>query len=304
MNRIWGIPLPGFMRWRLARLQEKLRPERGFLKHYRIRRGRLCVEYFSVTNNGFFSNCSTVLADILRSRRRFMWVDKINLSKSMYLYKNDPSIDIYDSYFSVPNSPPKLRYMHFDAWDIHEEFRKFDLAAFHELATHFFSPSLAVQNYVKKMATAINLDPENTIAVYYRGTDKHSEITIPAFQEYDVAVETIDQKYSKNLSILIQTDQQEAREYFLSRYRDRVIYFSDLPVSTGDKGIHLQDYQNTFKISPEQLAMGMLSSVLQMARCKHVVTSSGNVGFWIAIYRGNANELYQYNAKGQLVMPG
>jgi hypothetical protein len=33
------------------------------------------------------------------------------------------------------------------------------------------------------------------------------------------------------------------------------------------------------------------------------VTTSGNVGAWIAIYRGNTDNLYQFDSNGDLIEP-
>lgn len=45
----------------------------------------------------------------------------------------------------------------------------------------------------------------------------------------------------------------------------------------------------------------MLAAVLAMASCDSVLTHTGNVGAWTAIYRGSAHNLYQFDAAGALL---
>jgi hypothetical protein len=45
----------------------------------------------------------------------------------------------------------------------------------------------------------------------------------------------------------------------------------------------------------------MMAATLILSRCAHVVTYSGNVGAWIAIYRGSAANVHQFDSNGELV---
>ncbi len=47
----------------------------------------------------------------------------------------------------------------------------------------------------------------------------------------------------------------------------------------------------------------MMAAAIILSRCAYVITHTGNVGAWIAIYRGTSKNLYQFDANAQLQMP-
>ena len=56
-------------------------------------------------------------------------------------------------------------------------------------------------------------------------------------------------------------------------------------------------------MSRKDLAKRMIAITIILSKCAYVITSTGNVGAWISIYRGTASNLYQFDANAQLRAP-
>jgi hypothetical protein len=105
------------------------------------------------------------------------------------------------------------------------------------------------------------------------------------------------------MDIFLQTDTLAVQLAFRDHFGARVRIYEGLPAVDGSVGIHMMDVKQAFGLSPQDLGIRMMASVLLMSRCHHVVTTSGNVGAWIAFYRGNTQRLYQFDGDGRLVEP-
>ena len=56
-------------------------------------------------------------------------------------------------------------------------------------------------------------------------------------------------------------------------------------------------------MSRKDLAKRMIAITIILSKCAYVITSTGNVGAWIAIYRGTPSNLYQFDNNAQLQAP-
>ena len=137
-----------------------------------------------------------------------------------------------------------------------------------------------------KLRVKYNIDVQNTLGLCVRGTDKCVEIQCAAPRAYFLQCEKILRR-NPDLKIWIQTDQKQYLDYFLEKYPDKAFFISELPVTTGHKAIHLD---NSIGID---FAQQILAVIHLMAQCKSIVTHTGNVGYWQAVYRGHLNGFYQ-----------
>ena len=292
-----------FSRLLTSWVRRLISPEWGFAAISIIGGRPVCVYVSTHKNFGFFSVCSTSLVDVLRLQRNEIVVDKIDFSRSMQFFKDTPGKDIYPEVFQFRGSTSAFGGLTPNAWDVHALYKELPLEVLHSAARAFFEPSLRVRDMEVELLEEAQVVPDATIAVYYRGTDKDQEIQLAALEDYIRAIECIDGRSGAAFDILIQTDQAQARQAVTDRFGARARYFESLPVTSGSTGIHHLDFEGDLEMSREWFAMRMLAAVVIMSKCAYVIATTSNVGAWIAFYRGNARNLYQFDEHGTMVPP-
>jgi hypothetical protein len=191
----------------------------------------------------------------------------------------------------------------FDAYDVHKIYKQLPLRALSKAADVWFKPSPTVLDMAQEIVKVAGIEPTKTIAIYYRGTDKATEVTLAPIDRYIVVAEDIGKVTGTYFDILIQTDQAQSRQAIMDRFGPRVRFFKELPVTTGNIGIHNLNFGTEVTLTREDFAIRMMAAVIAMSQCAYVVTCSGNIGAWIAILRGSTQNLYQFDANGQLQTP-
>jgi hypothetical protein len=261
---------------------------------------RIC-DYFSTHDSGFFSNCSSALDDALELTREGVRVRRIDYSQGMGLYKNLPGRDVYARFFRSDATVGFPAGLTFDSLDVHTSYRDLPLAEIGNAALAWFTPSLEAQRLAKSWADEIGLDFAETIAIYYRGTDKGKEVRVAPIEGYIAEARRLDELTGRRRTILVQTDQAQARDAVVAAFGDRARFFSALAVTRGNKGLHKQWLQRALAGGGETAGLQMLAAVTLLSRCAEVVLTTSNVGAWIALYRGKSEGLHQFDAQGELI---
>jgi hypothetical protein len=283
----------------------------GELGDMTVRGGHMACNYQSTHTFGLFSNCSTSLADVISLGRAHIAVTRIDFSRGMKQFKDDPTKDVYPVFFEAARSieptdldlvdPPTLQ---FDAQvDNHRPYKDLPLKRLQGVAQNFFWPSQLVRETARDLIEQAGVDPETTLAVYVRGTDKSQEVALAPIEDYIAAIESLDKKTPTKRDILVQTDQEQVLEAMTSRFGERIRSFRSLPMTRGNVGIHDLDFANELKLSRERFSVELIAAVFIISQCAQVITTTSNVGLWISIYRGSAGALYQFSAEGKLVSP-
>ncbi len=83
----------------------------------------------------------------------------------------------------------------------------------------------------------------------------------------------------------------------------QAVWFRELPATSGGTAIHNLDVAAEFGVGKAEIAMRLLAMTYLVAQAKYVVTHTGNLGAWVAIYRGRPDGLYQFCADGKLRGP-
>ena len=196
-----------------------------------------------------------------------------------------------------------LKQLQFNAWDVHRHYRELPIMAISEVARALFAPSKAVMELAHVMTERAGVKPQRTIAICYRGTDKYTEVKLAPVDDFIEIARRIDRNSEAEYDFLIQTDQAQARAAVIEKFGTRARFFEELPVTHGNTAIHNLDFGSEIRLSRVEFATRMIAAVLVMSQCAHVVTTTSNVGAWIALYRGNTQNLYQFDAEGRLVEP-
>lgn len=250
----------------------------------------------STHNAGFFSCCTVKLCDIVKfvnSNRKLP--DRVDSSQQFNLYK--PNInknkDITYHYFKHENNNIKninIQYpIHLNNGCQYKDYSKLDYKNIVPLVEKYFSPSHKINCKINYLTKKYNINYNNTLAVYYRGTDKTKETKITGFKYFYNRINEII-KVEPNLNVIVQTDTSQFIDYINNKNLNNIIIFNENDTSYSNKGIHnektnLHNYNQMFNL---------LSTFIILSKCKYVICSSGNCSLWIMLYRKNAKNVIQY----------
>lgn len=251
-------------------------------------------------NFGFFSCCTVRLEEIIKYINKYEKLpQRVDSSTTFSLYKNDPLKDITFDFFENYNQVENVRFYDFKKrLSFHNNFQFenyktiFDFPKLNPLLQKYFTPSEKVIERVNQLKTKYNIDTNNVIGMYFRGTDKKSETKIASFETfYQKLLEISNQNPSKK--IVLQTDTAQFLDFIVKEKqfeRNKIIIIEENQVSYSDAGIHnektpQQNYQEMFYL---------FATFLLISKSSHLICSSGNCSFFMMLYRGHSNNVYQF----------
>jgi hypothetical protein len=138
--------------------------------------------------------------------------------------------------------------------------------------------------YEKSVEIAKTYNLKERCGVIYRGNDKAKEIDPTPYS----AMEEIAIK-SNFSSFYLQTDDQNFLDFFISKFPNTV-YNNNIPriVTNYKKYVVSEDLEN--------FAQEFIASLFSLSvNCPAVITTTGNIGIWSAIFRRDLNNFYQYH---------
>jgi len=239
-------------------------------------------------DHGFFSNCSIALLGIARAG---IPIKRIDASESFSLYTAPNNDSRWETFFKVPApSAESIDTSFFSShlWH-HEDYRRIDFHTASLILGKYFRPADEVLEKVGLLMKKYDVVPANTFAINYRGTDKRAVVRTPSFATWKRRTDSILESLPGNNRILIQTDQLQFLDFFKRRYGNRIFYFDELPLSRGDVGLH----KTKKYLRKESMGQTFLAAVLIISKCETVLTHTGNIGFWTALFRGNTSNFTQ-----------
>lgn len=261
-------------------------------------------------DSGFFSVCSALLETLTRLQAWGTPVAGIDCSGThtvsrdgreppdvhAALFAHDPDAALPDLEDTAAELGP------FSSSHCHWHYRSLRFDSLSPFIRRHFIPAPAGLELEARMIAEAGIDPDRTIALYYRGTDKYSEVTPTDVDRFIGAAEEI-LAAEPGLRVLVQSDQAQVRDAVSRHFGDRCLWFETLPVTTGQIGLHHSgvDLQQTYGISRFAMAQHFLAAVRIMARSRYVITGTTNVGLWIALYRGHAERFWQFDSVQELI---
>lgn len=253
------------------------------------------MDVLTVTHNsGFFSCCCVRLLSIVDYYNKNKKLpDKVDSSNQFVRYKTDKSIDYtpfffksldthipYDSDIIILNEKREVQFSNYNLIN-------FDKVI--PLFTKYFTISDDVETIVNQLKTKYNLDYNNTCAVLYRGNDKNRETKMAPYKVYIEKAKEIKQS-NVDIKFLVQTDERQFLNEFIKHFPDS-IYFTETP-TIGKSG------HSVHKVIPiserKDAAINFLSAIINVSKCKHIITHTGNCSLFTILFRGNKNNVYQY----------
>jgi hypothetical protein len=144
----------------------------------------------------------------------------------------------------------------------------------------YFQPSDIIIQRVIELEKKYNIDYENTVAVFHRGTDKGREAEL---QDVEWWIEYTDKILDKPYRILFQTDEISFKEKFTEKYNPNIFTFDEM--------IFSQNYV-TPVYNRVQWSIDFESIMRIISKCYKIFTHAGNGGIIPVLYRGNLNNVY------------
>jgi hypothetical protein len=252
-------------------------------------------------DSGFFSCCSQKLHDIVK----YINIKKIfpvilDCKKQFSLYKQETQInqDITSEYFEPINH--NNDYVNNEYFDFHWlyqfiDYKKLDYNKLSPLINKYFSINDNIKNIISFIEDKYKLDYNETCVLFYRGNDKMTETTLCGYDDMIKKANTI-KNINPNIQFLIQSDETEFINIMLLTFPNSIVFYDEIrhmhkiksSVDIVCKKLYNMNIVN-FEYSKKYLAITVI-----MSRCKYVVCGSGNCSLWIALYRNNADNIYQF----------
>lgn len=245
-----------------------------------------------VHNAGFFSCCSIALFNIIGYFNHFKYIKNVDRTEQFSLYKKNPQENLIPLYFQ--DNDINIEYVKdillfpYDSEPQFSNYKDLNIKDIIPFIDSFFKPSNKVLDILKMFEDKYKLDYDNLCSIFYRGNDKSRETAIASYENFLSKAEEI-KKINPNIRFLIQPDETEFLEEFLKKYPDS-IYFEETPhMNKKDSCMFYEiDINNR-----AEYACYFFAAVLASSKCKHLVTHSGNGGFWAVLYRKNIDNMYQ-----------
>lgn len=244
-------------------------------------------------NAGMFS-CSTIALQSLMVfwngyRKLPISFDRIN----QYLYyKHKATDNLIPMLFKESDEPMRFdRQRYMTTATEEQQFSDYRKILFDDVAPFvhkYFMPSDLVLDRVKYFVEAYQIDYENTCAVFYRNNDKGKETQCASYADFIAKGYEIERKGQYYFVIPDEIEfWNEWRIHYPESFR-----FDELPLFP-----HNPEQSIFHQLEPKDLpehAINFFAQVLIAAKCKHVLTHSGNGAFWLALYRGNMDNVHQF----------
>jgi len=248
-----------------------------------------------VTRCGFFSCCSMALYNLMDYiNKTKILPDIIDRSDYFVMYKDDPSRDITYDYFKKESDVDEkmIKYPVCFYFDLqYNDYKRMNTENLQPILKKFFTPNDKVMKIKKTLIEKYSIDPDNTIACYFRGTDKFHEVHDLGKVEDYVKITNKIISDGKKMKILLLSDSQKFIDEFLNLSNHTSIIISENKTSKNSCAIHKG---NTKKQNHEEIYL-LFATYLIIADCKHFVCNSCNGSLWTMLYRNNSDNIYQYS---------
>jgi len=253
-------------------------------------RGYFVEDSFHLTHDaGFFSMCSSTLFELSRMKES---VAEIRGDESFSLYGKELGGNPWLHFFSPPITSVSANYSKKNPFGRrlrhHSDYSTLPISRAKPYIQRYFQPSPEVVRRKEELIRAYGVEPNNTVTLWYRGTDKATEIALDPPERYLHEARKLLKRSSK-LRVHIQTDQHQMQSFLQSELGDRGFVFEEIPVSRTAEGIHF----TTPLDKQVQSGQDILATVLIASMSRHLITHTGNVALWTVLYRGSTKRTTQ-----------
>jgi hypothetical protein len=167
------------------------------------------------------------------------------------------------------------------------------------LINHFFSLSELVKFNCEMLKSKYRFDPESSLAVIYRGLGKRLETNVA---DYSVFVEKVNQVANERSlnRVLLQSDEHEFLAYAIPRIPNSFCFSREaISASSTTKTVNAEWAIDGWQRIPYMTMFLAILNIIAQSQC--VVLHSGNVGLWVSLFRGRADDIFQYLSHKEFV---
>jgi hypothetical protein len=265
-------------------------------------------------NSGFYSNVHQTFSAILTLLSHGISPDNISFEHGFKNYKLNPKQDIYPFFYKLNPDQELPIWKNLYRVSANETsnnvINTLPFFEYNQIINKYFLPSERILSIIDNLKYNYHIDLEKTISIFYRGTDKFTEVSIAEPKKYAEVAKNILSK-NPDYRILIQTDQKQVLDYFLNEFGDKAFYFKEIPTTTktGNDTVKMESIPNrwmnffedsTTVIDPIALSQNLEAAIRIISQSKYLVLHTGNGALFSILYRGNSNNIFQFNELGQL----
>jgi hypothetical protein len=212
----------------------------------------------------------------------------VDSSNQWSVYKDQPG-DVTNSFFKSNDEVELIETLNEIDYGL-SEYSLLDFKNLNFFTKKYFSPSDKVLEMYNFLLKKYSINFDKTIAVLYRGNDKHKETNLPSHSDMIEKIDELVLKYP-NHKLLIQSDEVDFYKSVMEKYPN-FIYFTEVIK------MNKNDYSAIQYIVPNgqrtEQAIIFLAIMILISKCSKLVLNSGNVGMWCTLFRGKSDGVYQY----------
>lgn len=174
------------------------------------------------------------------------------------------------------------------------QFKKYvecNLDVYFKYVNVYFNLSDNVMYIYQNMIDKYNINYDNICCLFLRGNDKATECAIPSYDKYIKKGKEIIQ-INPNIIFLIQSDEKEFIDEMILHFPNNIIFKDEIRIIPKNTKMTVDNHGKTPEIN-HKYALNFLAIVYIMSKCKYVVCNSGNISFWILMYRQHFNNFIQ-----------
>lgn len=246
-------------------------------------------------NYGFFSCCSIRLHDIIQYFNLHKTLpDSVDSSTLYDMYKpkgkTDITFDLFEHYNTQDMDIKYTDYVYINVDNFqYANYRHAPYPIISPFVKKYFTPSAHILQKSHSFISEYNIDVDNCVAVYYRGTDKSSETKLGCYEMYFEKLLELCDKYPDS-QILLQTDTSQFIDYMKSKLGSNIpIIINHTKNTYNSVGVHYSQTQDENYTEIQNL----LAICLLISKCRSIIMSSGNVSTWIMHYREHQDNIHQ-----------
>ena len=241
-------------------------------------------------NAGFFSCFSKRLEAIVWFYNTYKRLpDVVDSTEQFALFKAQPSDNLIPLYFKEQSTTIEYtRPVSFHNDDQFSDYRTLDFVGLKPFIDKYFTPSDAVMDAVRFYEDTYKVDYENTCVVFYRGNDKFTETNVAGYEVFLKRAREFRQA-NPTVTFLVQTDETEFLEAFMNEFPGSITFAETPSMSKIASTIHDELPQH----DRAEHGRTFYAAILVLARCKYLITHSGNGSLWAVLYRGNCEHVDQ-----------
>lgn len=258
----------------------------------------------SPSNGGLFSNFYHCVWSLIDLHNQGYAVQKITFEQGSRLFRDESVDDLYPVLFKQDTKA-------LSAWftsqqtintiarpDHHGVYELYPYHTYDHLINAYFKPSDGVKELTDYMRQKYKLDESLYAALYFRGTDKGTEVTLPDIR---LMIQKVKAKmHAHDLHrCLVQTDDARILELGLESLPG-AFHLEELPATSGDEGFHYQNARENV-IPATEFAKRLCAMTHVLANASTIALPASNLAGWVCLLRTNTNRVIQYNKHGNEV---